>query len=252
MKLCRASVDGEVFNAIFENGMLYRLRRSPVEGIYKDENTYPINAARLLAPIMPNKIVCVGKNYNDHAMEIDGEVPKEPLLFLKPNTTIIGPGDEIVWPPDCKRLDYEAELGVVIGKRCKDVPMGGYRDVVLGYTCLNDVTARDLQMQDGQWTRSKGYDTFCPIGPWIETELDPFNVDVEARLNGEVKQHASTAIMIHDIDTLVYYISRVMTLLPGDIIATGTPAGIGPMQKGDMIEISIPGIGVLCNRISAI
>ncbi|MDL2234830.1 fumarylacetoacetate hydrolase family protein [Christensenellaceae bacterium OttesenSCG-928-L17] len=250
MKLCRVAVQGETFHAIFEKGMLYRLRRSPFEGIYKDDDSYRIDQARLLAPILPSKVVCVGKNYLDHAKELASEAPAEPLIFLKPSTSVIGPGDEIVCPPDCRRLDYEAELAVVIGKRCKNVPLGGYRDVVLGYTCLNDVTARDLQKKDGQWTRSKSFDTFCPIGPWIETQLDAFYVDVIARLNGEVKQKANTSIMIHNIDTLVYYASRIMTLLPGDIIATGTPAGIGPMQAGDTIEVEIPGIGVLCNRIA--
>lgn len=249
MKICRAAVGREVFYALIEGDTLRRLDGDPFGGITQDGRTYPIGEARLLAPVEPSKIVCIGKNYYAHAMEMQEGAPEEPLLFIKPNTTVINPGDDIVYPPDSKRVDYEAELALVIGRRCKDVPMGGYRDVVLGYTCLNDVTARDLQKSDVQWTRGKSFDTFCPIGPWIETELNPFDVKVESRLNGKVCQSETTATMMHNVDKLVYFISRVMTLLRGDVIATGTPAGIGPMQPGDTVEIEVGGIGILRNRI---
>ncbi|HWR24211.1 MAG TPA: fumarylacetoacetate hydrolase family protein, partial [Feifaniaceae bacterium] len=200
-------------------------------------------------PVTPSKVVCVGKNYYAHAMEMQSAPPDEPLLFLKPSTAVVGPEDKIFYPPDSVRVDYEAELGVVISRRCRDVPAERFSDAVLGYTCVNDVTARDLQAKDGQWTRAKGYDTFCPVGPWIETELDPFSVQVESRLNGKVCQSESTSAMMHDAAKLIAYISRVMTLLPGDVIATGTPAGIGPMQVGDTVEVEVEGIGVLRNRV---
>ncbi len=250
MRICRVEKGMEIFYAQLKDDRLYRLACHPFVEIIKDKRTYSLDEVRLLAPVEPSKVVCIGKNYYDHAMEMnEGSPPEEPLLFLKPSTCVIGPEDGIAYPPDSKRLDYEAELAIVIKKRCKDVPMGGYQDVVLGYTCLNDITARDIQKSDGQWTRGKSYDTFCPIGPWIETELDPFHVSVESRLNGEVKQSSNTEKLIHNIDKLVYYITRVMTLLPGDVIATGTPAGIGPMQKGDVIEVEVGGIGVLRNHI---
>lgn len=249
MKFVRASHGGREFYAILEGDTLKPLRQAPYLGVEADGTACRLKEARLLAPVLPSKIVAVGKNYKDHAAEMGGEAPADPLLFLKPATTVIGPGDEIDYPPDCKRLDYECELGVIIGKRCKDVPPGASGDVIFGYTCLNDVTARDIQSADGQWTRGKSYDTFCPLGPWIETDIDPADATVETRLNGEVKQHSSTAHMIHSVDKIVYYASRVMTLLPGDVIATGTPAGIGPMQPGDTVEVEVGGIGVLRNTI---
>lgn len=249
MRICRVAIGKEEFFAQMEGGVLYRLQGNPFEGIVKTNQQYALNEVRLLAPTMPSKVVCLGKNYYDHAKEMGDEPPETPLIFLKPSTSVINPGDGICYPPDCKRLDYEAELAIVIGKRCKDVSRENYRDVIFGYTCLNDVTARDLQKSDEQWTRGKGFDTFCPIGPWIETELDPNNVHVEARLNGKVCQSASTSILIHPIDKLIWFISRIMTLLPGDIIATGTPAGIGPMQLGDTIEIEVEGIGILSNYV---
>ena len=250
MRICRANHRDDTFYAVMDGDTVYPIHGDPFSGIIRDGRSYPIKDVRLLAPVQPSKVVCIGKNYYAHAMEMqEGLPPEEPLLFLKPSTSVIDPEADIVYPPDSSRVDYEAELAVVIGRRCKDVPIGGFRDVILGYTCLNDVTARDLQKSDGQWTRGKGYDTFCPIGPWIETELNPFEVKVESRLNGRVCQSDNTASMIHPIDKLVYYISRVMTLLPGDVIATGTPAGIGPMQPGDIIEVEVSGIGVLRNKL---
>lgn len=250
MRICRASAGTESFYAVLEGDILRPMRGVPFDGVEQDGRSVPLKDARLLAPVEPSKVVCIGKNYYAHAMELkEGAPPEEPLIFLKPSTSVIGPEDEIEYPPDCKRLDYEAELAIIIGKRCRNVQPGKFKDVIFGYTCLDDVTARDLQKSDGQWTRSKGYDTFCPIGPWIETELDPFDVKVESRLNGKVCQSDSTKSLIHDIDKLVSYITRVMTLLPGDVIATGTPAGIGPMQSGDTIEVEVAGIGVLRNSI---
>ncbi len=250
MRICRVQQGQNVFYAKLKDDVVYPLACHPFGELVVDKTrTYSLSEVKLLAPVEPSKIVCIGKNYYDHAMEMKEGVPAEPLLFLKPSTAVIGPEEAIVYPPDSKRLDYEAELAIVIKKRCKDVAMGDFRDVVLGYTCLNDVTARDLQKGDGQWTRGKGFDTFCPIGPWIETEINPFHVQVQSRLNGEVKQNSNTELLMHQIDKLVYYITRVMTLLPGDIIATGTPAGISPMQPGDTIEVEVEGIGVLRNHV---
>lgn len=252
MKICRAQLqNGTVTYAVLEGSAVKPITGEPFEKILFTGEAFNINDVRLLAPVTPSKVVCIGKNYYAHAMEMKEGAPEEPLLFIKPSTSVIGMLDDIIYPPDSKRVDYEAELAVVVGKRCRNVPMGGFRDVVLGYTCLNDVTARDIQKGDGQWTRGKGYDTFCPIGPWLETELDPFNVKVESRLNGEVKQSASTATLMHNVDKLVYYITRVMTLLPGDVIATGTPAGIGGMQVGDVIDVEVEGIGVLRNYVKS-
>ncbi len=249
MKLCRASIENEAFYGLIENGTVRRLFGTPFEEVLPDGRVYALNEVRLLAPVEPSKVVCIGKNYYAHAMEMQSTPPDQPLLFLKPSTAVIGQEDFILYPPDSARVDYEAELGVVISRRCKDVPAERFADVVLGYTCVNDVTARDLQSKDGQWTRAKGFDTFCPIGPWIETNLNPFSVRVESRLNGKVCQSESTSSMMHDVAKLVAYISRVMTLLPGDVIATGTPAGIGPMQVGDTVEVEVEGIGVLVNRV---
>ncbi len=249
MKLCRVSANNETFYGVLEGELVRRLVCAPFEGIQLDGREYPLSQVRILAPVEPSKVVCIGKNYYAHAVEMQSTPPEQPLMFLKPSTSVIGPEDVIVYPPDSERLDYEAELGIVISRRCKDVAEDDFQDVILGYTCINDVTARDLQAKDGQWTRAKGFDTFCPIGPWIETELDPFSVRVESRLNGRVCQSESTAIMMHNVKKLVAYITRVMTLLPGDVIATGTPAGIGPMQAGDWIEVEVEGIGVLRNRV---
>jgi 2-keto-4-pentenoate hydratase/2-oxohepta-3-ene-1,7-dioic acid hydratase in catechol pathway len=209
-------------------------------------------AVKLLAPCEPTKIVALGLNYRDHAAEFGNPIPDEPLIFLKPSTAVIGPDDDIVYPAMSRRVDYEAELAVVIGRTCRNVPAAAFRDYVLGYTAFNDVTARDLQKKDGQFTRSKSFDTFAALGPWIETEIpDPDNLTVEAYLNGEPRQHSSTRNLVFGIGPLVEFISRIMTLLPGDVIATGTPAGVGPMQVGDEVEIRVEGIGALRNRVVA-
>ena len=206
----------------------------------------------LLAPCEPSKIMAIGLNYRDHAVEFGHPLPAEPLLFMKPSTSVIGPDEDIVYPEMSRRVDYEAELAVVIGKTARHVREEDFRDYVLGYTCINDVTARDLQKKDGQFTRSKSFDTFSPLGPWIETEIaDPDNLTVEAFLNGERRQHGNTGNMVFGVAALVSFISRIMTLLPGDVIATGTPAGIGPMQPGDVVEVKLEGIGALRNRLVA-
>ena len=208
-----------------------------------------IEDVELLAPCCPSKIVCVGLNYVEHAKELKMKLPEEPILFLKPPSAVIGPGAEIVMPKSSERVDYEGELGVVIGKRCKAMAADEAKKYVLGYTCFNDVTARDLQQKDGQWTRAKSFDTFAPFGPWIAS-IDPSNADIKTRVNGEVKQSSNTADLIFGVPKLIEFISHVMTLEPGDVIATGTPSGVGRLEKGDVVEVEIEGIGVLKNRVA--
>jgi len=212
----------------------------------------PLAEAKLLAPVVPSKIVCVGRNYREHAQELGNEVPAEPLIFLKPPSSVIGPGAEILRPQVSQRVDHEGELGVVIGKECRGLgEKDDVRSYIRGYTCVNDVTARDLQDRDGQWTRAKGFDTFCPIGPVVSDELDPWSgVEVETRVNGAVRQRGNTRDFIFSLDAIIRYVSRVMTLVPGDLISTGTPAGVGPLQAGDVVEVSVSGVGTLRNRVA--
>ena len=220
-------------------------------GIQPRNERIPVSEVRLLAPVIPrSKIVCVGKNYADHAAEMGGEVPKEPIIFIKPNTSVIGPGDVIQWPKASERVDHEAELAIVISRICKEVPKEKFRDVIFGYTLANDVTARDIQQSDGQWTRGKSFDTFCPLGPWIDTDFQPIGQRITASVNGELKQDAKLSDMVFDIPTIVNFVSSAMTLLPGDVILTGTPAGIGPVIAGGTVTVSIDGLGVLENRVS--
>ena len=210
----------------------------------------PLAEAALLAPVIPrSKVVCVGKNYREHAAEMGGEAPAEPLLFLKPNTSVIGPGDTIVRPPQSHRVDVEGELAAVIGRVAKNVPAERAADYVFGYTVADDVTARDLQLSDGQWTRAKGFDTFCPLGPAIQTEFDPTAARLQTRVNGQVRQDAPLSDMIHPVARIVAHASAVFTLLPGDVILTGTPAGVGPVEAGDVVEVEITGIGILRNGV---
>ena len=205
---------------------------------------------RLQEPIRPSKIVCVGRNYREHAAELGNKMPDEPLLFLKAPSAIILSGDEIVLPSASQQVEHEGELGVVIGRVARNIPSGeDPLSYVLGYTCVNDVTARDLQRKDVQFTRGKSFDTFCPVGPWIETDIDPGNVVVQTRLNGEVKQKGNTADMAFPVSFLIRYISEIMTLYPGDLIATGTPAGVSRMKPGDIVEVEVAGIGILQNRV---
>ncbi|MCK0519430.1 fumarylacetoacetate hydrolase family protein [Williamsia sp. DF01-3] len=205
---------------------------------------------RLLAPILASKVICIGKNYAAHAAEMESDVPQNPVIFIKPNTSIIGPQVPILRPKSSERVDYEGELAVVIGRPCRDVKASAAKDVILGYTVGNDVTARDQQKADGQWTRGKGHDTFCPLGPWIETELDPSDLEIRTELDGEVKQRSRTSLMLHDVGEIVEWISAVMTLLPGDVILTGTPEGIGPMNAGQTVSVTVEGIGTLTNPIA--
>jgi 2-keto-4-pentenoate hydratase/2-oxohepta-3-ene-1,7-dioic acid hydratase in catechol pathway len=221
-------------------------------GVSKTGAVTQLSDVRLLAPVIPrSKVVCIGKNYADHAAEMDSEVPTEPIIFLKPNTSVIGPNDTIVWPSMSERVDHEAELAIVIGRICKDVPRERVNDVIFGYTVANDVTARDLQKKDGQWSRAKGFDTFCPIGPWIDTDFVPGNQRVTAKVNKDLKQDGRLNQMIFGVAEIVQFVSQVMTLLPGDVILTGTPAGIGPLQPQGTVTVAIEGLGELTNRVSA-
>jgi len=221
-------------------------------GIQKTAATVELTKVRLLAPVIPrSKIVAVGKNYADHAAEMGGVVPEEPIIFLKPNTSVIGPGDTIVWPAIAPTIDYEAELAIVIGRVCKEVPKERVNDVIFGYTMANDVTCREIQRKDGQWMRAKSFDTFCPLGPWIETEFVPGNQRITTTLDGAIKQDAHLSDMIFKVPDIIHFITQVMTLLPGDVIITGTPAGIGPMPERSTVAISIEGLGQLTNKVSA-
>lgn len=209
-----------------------------------------LDDVRLLAPVIPrSKIVGIGRNYRDHAAEMGGEAPAEPLMFLKPNTSVIGPGDPIVLPRQSCEVHYEGELAIVVSRICKDVPIERAFGVVYGYTCANDVTARDLQNSDGQWSRAKGFDTFCPLGPWIETELDAGDLRLTTRRDGETVQDGRTSDLVHGLARLVAHVSAAFTLLPGDVILTGTPAGVGPIAAGQRIEVEIEGIGTLSNPV---
>ena len=213
----------------------------------------PLSALHLLPPVNPTKILCIGRNYRDHATELGNDIPKEPLLFLKPPSSLLAPGGTILMPTLSPRIDYEGELAIVIGKRCRNLgPEEDVRPYIRGYTIVNDVTARDLQKADGQWTRGKGFDTFCPTGPIVSNEIDPVSTPttVTTRLNGLVRQHASTADFIFSIPHLLCYITAAITLMPGDLIPTGTPAGVGPVQPGDRIEVEIPGLGILSNQFA--
>ena len=211
---------------------------------------WPLADVRLLAPILASKVVCVGKNYAAHAAEMGGPAPENPVIFMKPSTAIVGPNASITLPPSSSQVDYEGELAVVIGRPCKDVPAARAREVILGYTVANDVTARDQQREDGQWTRAKGYDTFCPLGPWIETAIDPADLEIVTELDGEVRQRSRTSLLLHDIPTLIEWVSRVMTLLPGDVILTGTPEGVGPLAAGQQVSVTVEGIGTLTNSVA--
>ncbi len=250
MRIGRFNRGERVFYGLIEGKIIKVLRDFPSPEIELTGEEVPFSQVRLLAPCEPTKIIALGLNYRDHARELNMSLPKEPLLFLKPPSAMIGPEEEIVLPPQSKRVDYEAELAIVIGKKAKNVSVETAFDYVLGYTCFNDVTARDLQQKDGQWTRAKGFDTFAPLGPWIETELDPGDLKVEALLNGERRQCSSTKELVFSVPEIVSYVSHIMTLFPGDVIATGTPPGIGPLKPGDLIEIRIEGIGSLKNYVS--
>jgi len=232
-------------------GDLIRVIEGDLFGTYKvTETTVPLTASRLLVPCQPTKIVAIGVNYKDHAAEFNKEPPAEPLLFLKPPSALVATEDGIVYPEGVtRRVDFEGELAVVIKRRARGVTPEQAASVILGYTCCNDVTARDLQKKDGQWSRAKGFDTFCPLGPVIATAIEPAHLRIRTFLNGEMKQDAPVSSMIFDVPTLVSYVSKVMTLMPGDVVTTGTPSGVGPMKPGDVVEVDIEGIGRLRNRV---
>ncbi|CAB4610223.1 MAG: DUF2437 domain-containing protein [Actinobacteria bacterium] len=241
-----------LFGVLNYQNQILVLRGDPLfGGIVPTESKVSLDDVRLLAPVIPrSKVVCVGKNYADHAAEMGSDVPKQPVIFLKPNTSVVGPNDTIQWPRMSERVDFEGELAIVISRICKDVPAAKVSDVIFGYTIANDVTARDLQKIDGQWNRAKGFDTFCPLGPWIETEFEVGDQKIITTLNGEVKQSEPLTSMIFKIPQIIEFITSVMTLLPGDVILTGTPAGIGPMPAGAEVIVTIEGIGSLSNKVS--
>jgi 2-keto-4-pentenoate hydratase/2-oxohepta-3-ene-1,7-dioic acid hydratase in catechol pathway len=249
MRLVRFQVHGRTACGILHGEQVTELDGDFFGTLKNSETGHALAGVRLLSPCSPSKVVAVGLNYRDHARELGLPLPETPIIFLKPPTAVIGPGDIIRFPEMSSRVDYEAELGIVIKDRIKDIRPEEARRHILGYTCANDVTARDLQKKDGQWTRAKSFDTFCPVGPWIETDLEPDDLLVESFLNGVRRQSSRTSQFIFKTDHIVSFISRVMTLYPGDLVITGTPAGIGPMEPGDEIEVRIEGIGSLMNVV---
>ena len=249
MRIARFTADGRAHHGVLRGQSIQLIEGKPFRHIKLTDQYFERNRVTLLAPCQPSKIIALGLNYHNHAKELNQPVPDSPLTFLKPSTAVIGPGDNIVYPSASARVDYEGELAVVIKKPTWRVAASEAMDHVLGCACFNDVTARDLQYSDSQWTRAKGFDTFAAIGPWIETELDPDNAVVETYLNGKLKQRGHTRDLIYSVPEIINFISNVMTLLPGDIIATGTPSGIGPMYPGDTVEVRIPGLGTLQNFV---
>jgi 2-keto-4-pentenoate hydratase/2-oxohepta-3-ene-1,7-dioic acid hydratase in catechol pathway len=250
VRIARFTKDGGLsFGVVEDDETIATIAAHPFGEIQLTGERQPLADVRLTAPILPSKVVAIGKNYAEHAREMGGEPPAEPVLFMKPSTAVIGHRETIAYPDLSERVDYEGELAVVIGRLCRDVPASRAADVILGYTCANDVTARDLQQRDGQWTRAKGFDTFCPLGPWIETELDPSDLAITTTVNGETRQSSRTKQLLHGIPALIEYVSRVMTLLPGDVILTGTPEGVGPLEAGDEVSVTIENIGTLSNTV---
>ncbi|GEB54359.1 MULTISPECIES: fumarylacetoacetate hydrolase family protein [Streptomyces] len=256
MRIARFSLDGTVGFGVVEGDatteggpVLDIIKGHPFADFERSGQKLPLSKVRLLPPVLPNKVVAVGRNYAEHARELGHEVPETPVLFFKPSTSVVGPGDPVVYPAFSSELHHEAELAVVIGRLCKDVPRERVKDVVLGYTCANDVTARDVQRAENQWARSKGFDSSCPLGPWTETELDPSDLALMCTVNGEQRQLGRTSEMVRSIEDLVVLVSEAMTLLPGDVILTGTPAGVGPLNVGDEVAVTIEGIGTLTNKV---
>jgi 2-keto-4-pentenoate hydratase/2-oxohepta-3-ene-1,7-dioic acid hydratase in catechol pathway len=249
MKIVRFAIDNKVKYGVLSGEAIQAIEDKPYRHLKLSDCYYMLSEVKLLCPCTPSKIVALGLNYHSHAEEVKMSLPDAPLIFLKPSTSVIGTEDNIVYPASSARVDYEGELAVVIKKPVWRVSIEDALDYVLGYTCFNDVTARDLQHQNKQWTRAKSFDTFAAVGPWIETELDPGDVILETYLNGELKQRANTSDLIFTVPELINFISNVMTLLPGDIIATGTPSGIGPMYPGDTVEVKIEPIGTLRNYV---
>ncbi|MTD59202.1 fumarylacetoacetate hydrolase family protein [Amycolatopsis pithecellobii] len=251
MRLARIAHAGGVAFASIEGDEVLEIAEHPFGNPNFTGKRWPLADVRLLAPILPSKVIAVGRNYAAHAAEFGNEVPGSPMTFLKPSTSVIGPNAAIKLPAESERVDFEGELAIVIGQPVKNVPAARAASVILGYTIANDVSARDLQKADGQWGRAKGYDTFCPLGPWIETAIDPSDLALRTEVDGEVKQSSRTSLLIHKIPELVEFVSGVMTLLPGDVILTGTPEGVGPMTNGQSVSITIEGIGTLTNTAQA-
>ncbi|HEX2031427.1 MAG TPA: fumarylacetoacetate hydrolase family protein [Actinomycetota bacterium] len=249
MRLVRFRHGDRIATGVREGPTIRALRGTFFEEPIPTGEEVPADDVRLLAPVIPSKIVAVARNNPGHAAELGNPVPESPILFFKPATSVIGPGDPIPLPPGAGRVDHEAELAVVMGRLCRRVDEADALRYVLGYTCANDVTAREWQKQDGQWARAKGSDGFCPLGPWIDTELDPADVGVEARVNGETRQSGRTSDFLFSAAALVAFISRTITLLPGDVVLTGTPAGVGPLKAGDTVEVEVEGVGVLENGV---
>jgi 2-keto-4-pentenoate hydratase/2-oxohepta-3-ene-1,7-dioic acid hydratase in catechol pathway len=249
VRLARFRSADRIATGVVEGEFVRPLQGTFFENPIPTGEDIPLAQVRLLAPVIPSKVVAIGKNYLEHAEEMGGPVPEEPIIFLKPSTSVIGPEDPIPYPRISERVDHEGELAIVIGRLARRVKAEEAGKFILGYTCGNDVTARDLQLKDGQWSRAKGFDGFCPLGPWVETQLDPTDVEVLCRVNGDVRQNARTSQLAFGPATLVEFITQVMTLLPGDVILTGTPAGVSPVQPGDEIEVDIEGIGVLANGV---
>jgi 2-keto-4-pentenoate hydratase/2-oxohepta-3-ene-1,7-dioic acid hydratase in catechol pathway len=251
MRIVRYSHDGQMSFGVLEGETIAAITPHPFAPFEYSGERLALDEVRLLAPVLPTKVVAVGKNYADHAKEMGEDVPEEPIIFLKPSTSVVGPGDPIIYPAGVDRVDFEGELAVIVGKMARRLDEANALQVVLGFTCANDVTARNLQASDGQWTRAKGFDTFCPLGPWIETDLDSSDLAVRTLVNDEQRQSSRTSMLVTSVARLLAFISGVMTLLPGDVILTGTPAGIGALSPGDRVEVEIEGIGVLTNRVVA-
>lgn len=249
MRVVRLLHEETEYYGLADSASVTRISGAPFSAWEFVGEAMPLDSARLLAPVTPSKVVCVGLNYRPHIIEMGHDMPEQPVIFLKPSTSVIGPNRDIILPHGVGRVDHEAELGVVIGRRTHAASVKEAAASVLGFTCGNDVTARDVQSIDGQWTRAKGFDGFCPLGPWVVTGVDPSDLAVRCLVNGEVRQHARTSDMLFTPYELVSFVSHVMTLLPGDVILTGTPGGIGPIRAGDSVEVSIEGVGSLVNPV---
>jgi 2-keto-4-pentenoate hydratase/2-oxohepta-3-ene-1,7-dioic acid hydratase in catechol pathway len=249
VRIARFSIDGNVAFGAVEGEAIDIIKGIPFADFELSGTRIPLDKVRLLPPVLPSKVVAIGRNYAEHAAELGNEIPEIPVAFFKPSTSVVGPGDPIVYPTFSNEVHHEAELAVVIGRLCREVPRERVKDVILGYTCANDVTARDAQKAEKQWARAKGFDSACPLGPWIETDLDPADLAITATVNGELRQAGRTSQMIRSIEELIVHITEAMTLLPGDVVLTGTPAGVGPLHVGDEVAVTIEGIGTLTNKV---
>ncbi|WP_432004294.1 fumarylacetoacetate hydrolase family protein [Streptomyces sioyaensis] len=253
MRIARFSIDGNVGFGVVEGDELDVIKGHPFAEFERSGQKVPLDKVRLLPPVLPNKVVAIARNYAEHAAELGNAVPDVPVTFFKPSTSVIGPGDPIGYPSFSQEVHHEAELAVVIGRMCREVPRERAKDVILGYTCANDITARDVQQREKQWARAKGFDSSCPLGPWVETGLEPADIAaglaVQCTVNGEQRQLGRTSDMVRPVEDLIVHITEAMTLLPGDVILTGTPAGVGPLNVGDEVAVTIEGIGTLTNKV---